>query len=110
MTTFVLITDTVISLLLVLVAVPLLKNQVAPNGVYGVRTPKSLASPENWYRINRYGAKQLVLWNGASLVAAVIGFFLPIEEASALFWAYILLPTVTALMACVLTLRFARRV
>ena len=110
MTTFVLITDMVISVLLIVVAVPLLKNRVAPNGAYGVRIPKSLASPENWYVINRYGAKQLILWSGASLLAAIVGFFLPIEEASPLFWAYIFLPVVAALPACLLTLRFARRV
>ena len=108
MTTFVLITDMAISLLFIVLAVPLLKNQVAPNGVYGVRIPKSLASPENWYAINRYGAKQLVLWSAVSLFAAVIGFFLPIEEASPLFWGYILLPAAAALTACLLTLRFAR--
>ena len=110
MTTFVLITDMVISLLLIVVAVPLLKNQIAPNGAYGVRIPKSLASPENWYVINRYGAKQLILWSGASLLAAVVGFFLPIEEASTLFWLYIFLPVVAAIIACLLTLRFARKV
>jgi hypothetical protein len=110
MTTFVLITDMIVSLLLIVVAVPLLRNQVGPNCLYGVRIRKSLASPENWYRINRYGARQLILWSSASLVATGVGFFLPIEEASPLFWAYVFLPVVAALPACLLTLRFAQRV
>jgi hypothetical protein len=110
MTTWVLITDMFISLLLIVVAVPLLMDAVAPNRIYGVRIRKSLASPENWHAINRYGAKQLILWSSASLMVAIVGFFLPIEEASPLFWAYIFLPLVAALPACLLTLRFARRV
>lgn len=110
MTTLVLVTDLFISLLLIVVAVPLLQNRVAPNRLYGVRTSKSLASPENWYRINHYGAKQLIGWSSASLVATGIGFFLRIEEASLLFWAYLFLPALAALMACLFTLRFARKV
>ena len=109
-TTFVLITDLIVSLLLISVAVPLLTNQVGLNRLYGVRIRKSLATPENWYLINHYGAKQLVLWSSASLVATGAGFFLPIEEASPLFWACVFLPVVAALPACLLTLWFARRV
>lgn len=110
MTTLVLITDVLVSLLMIGLALPLLKNQVAPNRIYGFRTLKSLASPENWYVISRYAAKQLILWSTASLTLAGVGFFLTIEEASTLFWAYLLLPAVAALIACLLTLRFARKV
>lgn len=108
MTTFVLITDIAISLLFLALALPLLKNKVPPNGIYGVRLAKSFASRENWYAINRYGAKQLIVWSGASLLVTITGFFLPIQEASLSFWGYILLPAVAALTACLLTLRFAR--
>ncbi|HOK77971.1 MAG TPA: hypothetical protein PLW35_09655 [Verrucomicrobiota bacterium] len=44
------------------------------------------------------------------MALAGVGFFIAIEEASTLFWAYLLLPAITALMACLLTLRYARKV
>jgi uncharacterized membrane protein len=110
MTTLVLITNVGVSILLIALAVPLLKGLVAPNSWYGVRIPKSLASAENWYRINRYGAKQLVGWSGVSLVVTVSGFFLTIEEASPLFWFYLLIPAIAALIACLFTLVWSRRV
>ncbi|MCL4178165.1 MAG: SdpI family protein [Verrucomicrobia bacterium] len=109
MTTLVLITDLFVGLLLILVAVPLRKNLVAPNRAYGVRIRQSLASPENWYRINRHGGSQLIVWSSLVVLLAAVGFFLPIEEASLLFWAYMFLPAMAALMACLLTLRFARK-
>lgn len=46
----------------ILVAIPLLKRKIKMNGWYGIRIPKSFASDENWYRINEYGAKQLIVW------------------------------------------------
>ncbi len=110
MTTLILITNMSISFLLIALAVPLLKGLVAPNGWYGVRIPKSLASPENWYRINRYGAKQLIGWSSVSLVVTISGFLVDIEEASPLFWFYLLIPAITALMACLITLVWSRRV
>ena len=48
------------------------------NRVYGVRIKKAFASEENWYTINGYGGRQLLMW---SIVLAVIGiatFFLPL--------------------------------
>jgi len=91
MTTLILITNLGISLLLIVVAIPLLNDLVAPNGWYGVRIPKSLASAENWYRINRYGAKQLIGRSSVSALVTTSGFFLTIEEASPLFWFYLLM-------------------
>lgn len=110
MTTLVLIMDMAVSLLLITLAVPLLRNRVPPNDLYGVRIRQSLASPENWYRINRFGAKQLIAWSSANLVMAAVGFLVPFAEGSLLFWFYVLLPAVAAIMACLFTLRFARRV
>ncbi len=43
-------------------------NQVGRNRFCGERTAKSLALPENWCVINRYGPRQLILWNVAGRV------------------------------------------
>lgn len=108
MPTLILILDVLVSLLLVVVAIPFLKDEVPPNRLYGVRIPKSLSSPDNWYRINRYAAKRLIQWTGAGLLVVLVGFFLRIEEGSALFWAYLLVPALAALLACLQTLWHAR--
>jgi uncharacterized membrane protein len=41
---------------------PLMLRKVRMNRWYGVRLPKSFASDENWYKINEYGGRQLMLW------------------------------------------------
>jgi SdpI/YfhL protein family len=43
-----------------ILVLPMLLGQVKM-GSYGVRMEESFASEENWYRINRYGAKTM-LW------------------------------------------------
>ena len=60
-----------ISLIICVLCIPLAKGKVPMNNVYGIRTKKALESDENWYKINKYGAKQLIIW---SIVLALIGF------------------------------------
>lgn len=43
----------VLPLLLALLSVPLALGWIEPNGLYGYRTPASLASGEAWYRANQ---------------------------------------------------------
>ncbi len=63
---------------LLVMAVPLARRKVKMNRVYGIRIKKAFASDENWYRINEYGERTLIMW---SLVLAAFGiatFFLPL--------------------------------
>jgi uncharacterized membrane protein len=46
---------TLAGIVIVLVCRPLIAGKVAPNGLYGVRTPLAFSSEENWYRVNRVG-------------------------------------------------------
>jgi uncharacterized membrane protein len=50
--------------LFILIGLPLALELIPPNGVYGVRTPSTLASAESWYRAN--------LWAG--IFAVGFGF------------------------------------
>ena len=66
--------------LIIVLAIPLVQRKVRMNRWYGIRIKKAFASDENWYRINAYGGKRLVLW---ALVLAAIGivtFFLPLQH------------------------------
>jgi len=38
---------------MVLLALPMALGKIPPNGLYGFRTPKTLASPDIWYPANR---------------------------------------------------------
>jgi uncharacterized membrane protein len=42
-----------VPVLVIGVSVPLVLGMVAPNGLYGFRTPRTLSSPHIWYRANR---------------------------------------------------------
>jgi hypothetical protein len=52
------------------VSIPLLLGKIKMNCVYGFRIRKAFQSEENWYLINRYGAKTLMLW---SVVIMAVG-------------------------------------
>lgn len=63
--------------LLVLLSLPLLNNQIRPNGLYGFRVKKTLENPEIWYAVNQHFAWRL-LWTGlAVLVASALLYLVP---------------------------------
>jgi hypothetical protein len=70
--------------LIILPCIPLLREKVKMNKFYGVRFRKSFESEENWYKINRYGAKQFVNWPWLLIFIDIITFFLPLDGNSSL--------------------------
>jgi len=62
------ITLAALGLLVVLVSLPLYFGRIKRNVIYGFRIAKAFESEENWYRINRHGARGLILW-GLLMVA-----------------------------------------
>ena len=65
--------------LLIAVCLPLLKDRIKPNALYGIRLPKSFESDDNWFKMNRYGAKQMILWAGVMMALGALSFFLPLQ-------------------------------
>ena len=59
-------------ILVIAVCIPLLNKKIGMNRVYGFRLRKSFKSDENWFEINRYGARRMILW---SFVIIAIGIF-----------------------------------
>jgi hypothetical protein len=57
-----------IGVLTILLSIPLSLRIVPVNRVYGIRVPKAMVSPHNWYAINAYGGK-LLLGFGLYLLA-----------------------------------------
>jgi len=68
-------------LLLIGMSLPLVFGRIGPNPWYGVRTPKTLASQEIWYRANRIGGLYLIA--GTLIALAVWGVlaFVPLDIA-----------------------------
>jgi hypothetical protein len=68
-----------VGILIILISIPLVLRKVPMNKLYGVRFKKSFESDENWYKINAYGGKQLILWSVPLVLFGVATFFLPLE-------------------------------
>jgi len=71
-----------VGLIIILICVPLLKGKIGMNESYGIRFKKSYESEENWYKINRYGARQLIIWSVILFVFGAVTLFIPFEGKS----------------------------
>ncbi len=67
-------------LLFVGLAIPLYKGKVKMNYLYGVRFSNSFKSDENWYKINKYGAKRMMIWSIPVFVVGLYALFVPVSE------------------------------
>lgn len=68
-----------VALLVIGISIPLVYNKIPMNRLYGVRFKQSFASEENWYKINAYGGRQLIMWSIPLLLLGVASlFFLPL--------------------------------
>lgn len=94
--------------LFTLLSIPLLKGKVGMNRIYGVRFRQSCASDEMWYRLNRYGARQLILWSVPLVLLGIVVVFIPLEEGSTVGTLLLLAPLVSALGGAFFTHRYAR--
>jgi uncharacterized membrane protein len=85
-------------LIIAIASVPMILKLVPPNGFYGLRTPKTLANTDLWFRANRFAGCALFI--AAATSAAV---FLAVPEYAAgrsLVGVLILVvPLITAVVA-----------
>ena len=73
------------SLVIIGISIPLVKDQISMNRIYGIRFKKSYESEDNWYKINKYGGRQLIIWSIPLGLFGIISFFLPIENSPGLY-------------------------
>jgi len=99
------ITLACLGMILIGVSIPLYLSKIKMNYYYGFRIGKAFESEENWYRINRYGAKTLICWSVVIIASGIACLF--IEPQSALTVAKITFLSV--FIPIVQTLRYARR-
>jgi uncharacterized membrane protein len=89
--------------LLILLCLPLVAGAVPPNRWYGYRTPRSLGSESEWYRLNRLAGLSVI---AGALFAAGLKWFLlqsfagsPQLRYLSLVDAFVLLAVVAILVA-----------
>jgi hypothetical protein len=70
------------ALLIIAVSIPLVKHKIKMNHLYGIRIKKSFESEDNWYIINEYGGKQLIIWSIPMILVGLICFFVPIDDSN----------------------------
>jgi hypothetical protein len=91
--------------ILVAVSIPLYLGKIKMNCFYGFRIRNAFESEENWYKINRYGAKTLMCW---SVVIMAIGIvYLYVEPPHVLIVAKV--SFLSLLVPLALTFHYARR-
>jgi hypothetical protein len=95
-------------LVFILISLPLLKGKIPMNYFYGMRIRRAFESDENWYRINRYGARQLILWSIPVILTGVAALFIPFDEQKNLPLILLFAPAVAALASAFVTYRYAR--
>ena len=66
------------SIIIVVLTIPLVLGLVPPNRAYGIRTRKTLSTPEIWRRANSFGGAAIGL---ASLVYIFVGRYFPMPPA-----------------------------
>jgi len=74
------LSNIIVALLIVGISIPLVMRRIPMNHIYGVRFKKSFESEDNWYTINSYGGKQLIIWSIPLFIIGVLTFFLPLRE------------------------------
>jgi len=91
---------------LIIFAIPLLARQIKPNRFYGFRISKALDSDKNWYAINSFWAKKLVIWSVVTILCGIAFCFLESSMSITTGLMPVLLFTV---IATVETLGYARK-
>ena len=94
--------------LIIAVCVPLLKDQIKPNALYGIRLAKSFESDENWYKMNRFGARQMIMGAAAMMVCGLVAFFLPLHNNPILSAVVAFVPLLLLLVPALQIYRYSK--
>lgn len=99
---------TVLGLLHIGLAIPLVRRCIGRNSLYGVRFPQSFQSDDAWFAINQFGGKRMIVWSIPLLVVGVVSFFLPLQSHLALTLTLGFAPLIFILIPIAESWRFAR--
>ena len=92
------------ALLLICTSIPLVLRKIKMNHFYGIRIGKSFQSENNWYDINAYGGKELIVWSLPIILAGLISFVITLP-----FFLIIVIIPLCVLIAVIRILVYANR-
>ena len=98
----------IIGLVLMAVSIPLKNGKVSMNHFYGVRLKKSFTSEKNWYLMNAYGGRQLLIWSAVLVTWGIVTFLFPFAGDEAFIVLIAFLPLVLLAIPVYLIVRYSR--
>jgi hypothetical protein len=98
-----------IGLVTAAIAVPLILRKVPMNRYYGIRIPKAFKSEDNWYDINAYGGKILLIYGLFLIVFGIAAEDLAPPPTSIWMAPFIVGPLLVILPLLTLINSYARR-
>lgn len=99
---------TIVGLSMMGIALPLKNGKVAMNHVYGVRLKKSYSSERNWYLMNTYGGKQLIIWSSVLVMLGIMALFIPFSGDVSIILLFAFMPLIVLLIPAILIVRYSR--
>ncbi len=69
---FLLVTALICGVLYIIVSLPLVREEVEPNSMYGIRLEETANDPTLWYEVNRYGGWALIVSSLVLLTANIL--------------------------------------
>lgn len=97
-----------VSLLVASVSFPLLQGRIKMNYVYGVRFSRAFESEELWMKINRYGAKCLIIWSAVIFITGVLCIIIPFSSRGVTPIVLAFIPA-TYLIPCIQAYLYSRK-
>lgn len=97
-----------LGLLMIGLGLPLAKERVKPNILYGFRLKRAFESEEAWYAINRVGGSAMVRWGIAVCVVALSILALPLDGNDALIVVAAIAPALFVVPPCWIGWRYAK--
>jgi hypothetical protein len=97
-----------IGLLLMGISIPLKNGKVEMNHFYGVRLRKSYSSEKNWYLLNEYGGRQLLIWSAVLVAIGMLAFIVPFGGDVVLIVLFTFVPLIVLFIPMLLILRYSR--
>jgi len=92
-----------------LVSIPLILRKIPMNHAYGIRIRKAFVSQRNWYEINAYGGKLLLVFGLFLLAFGWLGQGVAPPPTSPWAPVFMVLPLLAIVPVLALIIAFARR-
>ncbi len=103
------LSDLISGNIFILISLPLVKQKVGINTIYGIRIKKAFESEENWYKINRFGGKKIIQWSVVLLFISLLTLFVPFQNNTFIIVLFSLAPVWILIPPVISIFKFAKK-